>query len=79
MVIEACTCEEAFGLAHSHEGRVVMVEHHGDRWSEWQPTGIIRLWVDWKAVSRALMKSWRWRSDFDVVPHNNGCPSQENG
>jgi hypothetical protein len=56
MVEEACTCDQGAGLAHSHEGRVVMVEHLGDRWNEWQPTGVIRLWVDWKAISRALIR-----------------------
>lgn len=54
MVIEACTCDEGAGLAHSHEGRVILIERDGDRWNEWQHTGVIRLWVNWKAVARAL-------------------------
>lgn len=87
MVIEACTCDEGAGLAHSHEGRVVMVEHLGDRWNEWQHTGVIRLWVDWKKVARVLLidgpetpslhASMRDRWDADVPvwgEHNDGSP-----
>lgn len=64
MIIEACRCEDGFGVAHNH----LVYGHTG------QPFPEVQIWVDWKAVARALMKSWRWRSDFDVVPHNDGDP-----
>lgn len=54
-MIEGCTCDEGFGLPHDHQGKVVMIQRDGGRWSEWQSTGEIRLWVDWRRVARAAL------------------------
>lgn len=61
MILEACTCDEGGGVAHSHEGKMALVERDGDRWCEWQPTGAIRIWVDWREVVRQWSRE-EWES-----------------
>lgn len=53
MIEIACTCDEGFGVPHSH-----VYEHHripGDNVPVARPcdTGWLRIWIDWKAVARA--------------------------
>jgi hypothetical protein len=44
VIIEACRCDDGFGVSHDH----LVYGHTGLPFPE------VRIWVDWKKVARAL-------------------------
>lgn len=64
MIIDACTCDDGFGVAHDHPVRWEM-QPPGPTASGAVsnvprlvavPTGEVRIWVDWKAAYRLLAR-----------------------
>lgn len=50
-MIEACHCDAGLGVAHSHLTHQLVIDSHFKiRW-----TDAVQVWVDWKAVARALI------------------------
>jgi hypothetical protein len=56
VIIEACRCEDGFGVNHDH-----LVYGHTGR-----PFPEVRIWVDWKKVARALSALIDGRDDAGI-------------
>lgn len=65
----ACECQDGFGLPHQH---MYDGDLSGGR-LEWRETGWVAMWVDWRAVARALAEPER-EPEIPIPLHDtNNC------